>query len=84
VIELPEDNPIGVALGEEGERTAGEENQETGDTPRPQMMPAWSIHILCRGLVHSVYPVDYVCSYILKSPAVMQGKGQRAQRARGA
>jgi hypothetical protein len=51
VIDLPEDDPVGIAIGE-GERAAGEENQQTGDAPRPQAMSPCSIFIMCRAVDH--------------------------------
>ena len=51
VIELPEDDPVGIAIGE-GERAAGEEEQQTGGTPRPQAMPPCPLRIICHRVDH--------------------------------
>ena len=74
VIDLPEDDPVGVAIAE-SERAAGEEDQQTGGTPRPQAMSPDPPRLLCRGVSHDS------SGYVLKSSAVNQGT-KRARRAR--
>ena len=74
VIGLPEDDPVGIAIGE-GERTACEEDQQTGGTPRPQAMSPGPLRFLCHKVRHDS------CGYVLKSSAVNQG-AKRARRAR--
>lgn len=51
VIELPEDDPVGIAIGD-GERAAGEEDQQTGGTPGPQAVPPCPLLLLCRRVDH--------------------------------
>jgi hypothetical protein len=47
VIDLPEDDPVGIAIGE-GERAACEEDQQTGGAPCPQAMSPDPLRLLCR------------------------------------
>ena len=47
VIDLPEDDPVGIAIGE-GERAACEEDQQAGGTPGPQAMSTDPLRHLCR------------------------------------
>ncbi len=74
VIDLPEDDPVGITIGE-GERAACEEDQQTGGTPRPRAVPHGHFRLLYLGVNHGS------CCYILKSSAVNQGtKGARRAR----
>ena len=60
VIDLPEDDPVGIAIGV-GEGAAGEEDQQTGDTPGPQAMSPCPIFIMCRAVDHGACHEDPGC-----------------------
>ena len=49
MIDLPEDDRAGIAIGE-GERATGEEDQQSGGTPRPQAVPPCPIRMMCRAV----------------------------------
>ncbi|TKS61888.1 MAG: hypothetical protein EWM72_00013 [Nitrospira sp.] len=77
VIDLPEDEPVGIAIDRE-DRAAGEEDQQPGGTPRPPAVPPSPRLILCRAVGHDA------CAYVLKSPALIQGEGgEEVLRAEG-
>ncbi len=60
VIELPEDDPVGIAIGE-GERAAGKEEQQTGGAPRPQAVPPCPLLLMCRRMDHGACRTEPGC-----------------------
>ncbi|MBI3357123.1 MAG: hypothetical protein HY038_10215, partial [Nitrospirae bacterium] len=67
VVDLPEDEPVGIAIDRE-DRAAGEEEQQSG-TPHPPAVACSPLRLLYRAVSHEA------CAYVLKSPAAMQGDG---------
>ena len=73
VIDLPENEPVGIAIEREG-RAAGEEDEQSRGTPRPRTMPPCLFRLLYRGVRHGS------CCYVLKSSAVNQGAKRAEER----
>ncbi len=73
VIDLPEDKPVCIAI-ERKTRAAGEEDEQSGSTPHPRVVPHCPFRLLYLGISHGS------CCYVLKSSAVNQ-EMKRAIRA---